>query len=162
MKMDIILALIKFPYRRYPRTRSMQAFHPGEVVATVQWQQRATLRSLIKIVGQTLKTSMTQKDKYCMIPPACCYIEQSNSQRQKKQNCGDLELKCGRMGSYYLMGMEFRCGMIKVLAASGDGSATMLLDYTLKIYLFNHFYDTPPPTHTHSKVATMLYFSILG
>lgn len=68
MKMDIILALIKFPYRRYPRTRSMQAFHPGEVVATVQWQQRATLRSLIKIVGQTLKTSMTQKDKYCMIP----------------------------------------------------------------------------------------------
>lgn len=64
------------------------------------------------------------------------------------------------MGSYYLMGMEFRCGMIKVLAASGDGSATMLLDYTLKIYLFNHFYDTPP--HTHSKVATMLYFSILG
>lgn len=55
------------------------------------------------------------------------------------------------MGSYYLMGMEFQCGMIKVLAASGDGSATMLLDYTLKIYLFNHFYDTPPPTHTHTQ-----------
>ena len=68
------------------------------------------------------------------------------------------------MGTDCLRGMEF--AIIKFWLASGDSYTSMsMLNYTRNInfskhfYVYNIFYCN---THTQSRVATMIHFSILG
>ena len=68
------------------------------------------------------------------------------------------------MGTDCLRGMEF--GIIKFWLASGDSyTSVSMLNYTRNInfskhfYVYNIFYCN---THTQSRVATMIHFSILG